>query len=71
MSINNMHFGVMPGKGSIDAIFIMQQVQEKHKAKRSCTMLLWRGGEMGFEEAGCGCVGHPHKLWHCMQRIAL
>ena len=29
VSINNMQFGFMPGKGTTDAIFIMQQVQEK------------------------------------------
>ena len=28
-----MQFGVMPGKGTTDAMFIMQQVQEKHQAK--------------------------------------
>ena len=33
MSINNMQFGFMPGKGTTDAIFIMQQVQEKHQEK--------------------------------------
>ena len=34
MSIDSMQFGVMPGKATIDAIFIMRQVQEKHQAKR-------------------------------------
>ena len=29
VSINNMQFGFMPGKGTTDAIFIMRQVQEK------------------------------------------
>ena len=34
VSIDNMPFGFMPGKGTTDAIFIMQQVQEKHQAKK-------------------------------------
>ena len=34
MSIDNMQFGFMPGKGTTDAIFIMRQVQKKHKAKK-------------------------------------
>ena len=33
VSIDNMQFGFMPGKGTTDAIFIMRQVQEKHPAK--------------------------------------
>ena len=33
MSIDNMQFGFMPGKGTTDAIFITRQVQEKHQAK--------------------------------------
>ena len=35
VSIDNMHFGFMPGKGTIDAIFIMRQVQEKYQAKKN------------------------------------
>ena len=34
MSIDNMQFGFMPGKGTTEAIFIMRQVQEKHQAKK-------------------------------------
>ena len=34
VSIDNMQFGFMPGKGTTDAIFIMREVQEKHKAKK-------------------------------------
>ena len=34
VSINNMQFGFMPGKGTPDAIFSMRQVQEKHQAKK-------------------------------------
>ena len=34
VSIDNMQFGFMPGKGTTDAICIMRQVQEKHQAKK-------------------------------------
>ena len=34
VSIDNMQFGFMPGKGTTDAIFIMRQIQEKHQAKK-------------------------------------
>ena len=34
VSIGNMQFGFMPGKGTTDVIFIMRQVQEKHQAKK-------------------------------------
>ena len=34
MSIDNMQFGFMPGKGTTDVIFTMQQVQKKHQAKK-------------------------------------
>ena len=31
MSVDNMQFGFMPGKGTTYAIFIMRQIQEKHQ----------------------------------------
>ena len=34
VSIDNMQFGFMPGKGTTYAIFIMRQVQEKHQANK-------------------------------------
>ena len=66
MSIDNMQFGFIPGKGTTDAIFIMRQVQEKHQAKKKKLYYAFvdlekefdlspkRGGDMGFAEAGCG-----------------
>ena len=33
ISIDDMQFGFMPGRGSTDAIFILRQLQEKHLAK--------------------------------------
>ena len=67
VSIDNMQFGFLPVKRTTDAIFIMQQVQEKHQAKKkklyydafvdlekAFDMSPKRGGEMGTGEAGCG-----------------
>ena len=34
MSIDNMQFGYISGKGTTDAILIMRQVQEKPQAKK-------------------------------------
>ena len=34
VSIDNMPFGFMPGKGTTDVIFIMRQVLVKHQAKK-------------------------------------
>ena len=38
VSIDNMQFGFMPGKGITDAIFIKRNTKQR---RRSCTMLLW------------------------------
>ena len=35
VSIDNMQFGFIPGKGTTDAISIMRQVQEKHQEKKN------------------------------------
>jgi len=34
VNIDEMQFGFMPGKGTVDAIFIARQIQEKYNAKR-------------------------------------
>ena len=34
VEIDPMQFGFMPGRGTIDAIFTFQQIQEKHQEKR-------------------------------------
>ena len=42
VSIDNMQFGFMSGKGTTDATFIMRQVQEKHQAmKKKLYYALW------------------------------
>ena len=34
VSINDMHFGFMPGNGTPDAILIMRHVLERHQARK-------------------------------------
>ena len=48
VSIDNMQFGFMPGKGTTDAIFIMRQVQEKHQAKKKAAVLCFCGSREGI-----------------------
>ena len=41
VSVDNIQFGFMPGKGTTDAIFILRQAQKTHQArKKKLTMLL-------------------------------
>ena len=65
VSIDNMQFGFMHAEGITDTIdTIMRQVQEKHQTIKKKVYYAFvdlerhlspeRGGEMGFEEAGCG-----------------
>ena len=65
VSIDNMQFGFIPGKGTTDAIFIMRQVQEKQlyyafvdleKAfdRVPREVVRWALHEMGSAEAECG-----------------
>ena len=51
VSIDNMQFGFMPGKGTTDAIFIMQQVQEKHQAKKKKLYYAFMDLEKAFDRA--------------------
>ena len=47
VSIDNMQFGFMPGKGTTDAI--MRQVQEKHQAKKKKLYYAFVDLEKAFE----------------------
>ena len=54
----------MPGKGTTDAIFIIDKfMRGTRQGRKSCIIILWiwrrhlspdGGAEMGFEETGCG-----------------
>ena len=49
VSIDNMQFGFMPGKGTTDATFIMRQVQEKHQAKKKKLFYAFMDLEKAFD----------------------
>ena len=41
IDINEMQCGFVPGKGTVDAIFIVRQLQEKYLCKKNaCTSVL-------------------------------
>ena len=48
VSIDNMQFEFMPGKGITEAIFIMRLVQEKHQAKKEEAVLCFCGFREGI-----------------------
>ena len=51
VSIDNMQFGFMSGKGTTDAIFIMRQVQEKHQARKKKLYYTFVDLEKAFDRA--------------------
>ena len=57
MSIDDIQFSFMPGKGITDD-FIMRQVQERHQSKKKQYYVFVDfvrvPREIGFEEARCG-----------------
>ena len=82
VSIDNMQFDFMPGKGTTDAIFIMRQVQEKHQAKKKKLYYAFVDLEKAFDRVPrevvrwlCGSwvwmSGSSAQLWHCIQRLSL
>ena len=66
VSIDNMQFGFMPGKGTTECHFhhvtSTRETPSKEKeavlcfcgSKKTFDRVPKRGGEMGFAEAGCG-----------------
>ena len=49
LSIYNVQFGFIPGKGTTDAIFIMRQVQENHQAKKKKMYYAFADLEKAFD----------------------
>ena len=50
VKINTMQFGFMPGKGTTDAIFTVQQMQEKYGSKGKKLYFAFVDLEKAFEE---------------------
>ena len=40
VKVDDMQFGFMPGKGTIDALFILRRMQEEFRGRKSCTCVL-------------------------------
>ena len=60
ISIDDMQFGFMPGRGTTDAIFILRQLQEKHLAKNKKLYFAFVGLEKAFDRV-------PRKvIWRAM-----
>ena len=48
MKIDDMQFGFVPGKGTVDAIFMVRQLQEKFLKKRKDLFFAFCGLGEGF-----------------------
>ena len=51
-NMNKMQFGFMPGKGTVDAIFIVKRMEEYQKTTRCCirVLLTWKRLLTEFQE---------------------
>ena len=65
VSINNMQFGFMPGRGTTDAIFILRQLQEKYLQKKKNIYFAFVDLEKAFDRA-------PRRiLWWVMRKLRI
>ena len=65
ISIDDMQFGFMPGRGTTDAIFILRQLQEKHLAKNKKLYFAFVDIEMVFDRV-------PRKvIWWSMRKLGI
>ena len=49
VTIDEMQFGSMPGKGTIDAVFILRRIQEENLAKQKKLYMCFVGLEEAFD----------------------
>ena len=65
ISIDEMQFGFMPGRGTTDAIFILRHLQEKHLAKNKRLYFAFVDLEKAFDRV-------PRKvIWWAMRKLGL
>ena len=57
ISIDDMQFGFMPGRGTTDAIFILRQLQEKFIGKRKDLFFAFADLEKAFDQYPERCCG--------------
>ena len=68
VSIDDIQFGFMPGKGTTDVIFNMRQHQERHQARKKnlyyvfldFEMLRWASRKLGLDDTTDIVVGRWH-----------
>ena len=72
ISIDDMQFGFMPGRGTIDVIFILRQLQEKHLAKNKKLYFAFVDLEKASNRVPrkSHLVGHA-KTWHSRMDCAI
>ena len=65
VSIDDMQFGFMPGRGTTDAIFILRQMQEKYLAKKLPLYFAFVDLEKAFDRV-------PHDvIWWAMRKLGV
>ena len=65
ISIDDMQFGFMPGRGTTDAIFILRQLQEKHLAKNKKLYFAFVDLEKAFDRV-------PREvIWWAMRKLGI
>ena len=83
VNIDDMQFGFMSGKGTVDAIFIVRQLQEKFMEKRKDLFYAFVDLEKAFDrvprdvvrwalrQLGVARNGWYKQSWLCMKRQGL
>ena len=65
VQIDNMQFGFSPGKGTMDAIFIVRQLQEKYLAKKKDLWMAFVDLEKAFDRV-------PREvLWWALREVGV
>ena len=65
VNADGMQFGFMPGRGTIDAIFILRQIQEKYIGKN-------RNLYFAFVDLGKAFDKVPRKmLWWALRKVGI
>ncbi|KAI5729033.1 hypothetical protein M8J77_024451 [Diaphorina citri] len=61
-SIGEEQFGFMPGRGTMDAIFTLRQLMEKHRDKKKDLHLIFIDLEKAYDRI------LRQELWSCMRK---